>query len=55
MYQRLTNCAQFANYLKFYRIPDIDLANTVVSKKLHLHNAVTENIEIIDQDDICNI
>ena len=24
MYQRLTSCAQFAEYLKFYALPDID-------------------------------
>ena len=49
MYQHLTNCAQFAEYLKFY---DIDAINTIVSKELHLHIAVTENTEIIDHNDI---
>ena len=51
MYQYLTNCAQFAEYLKFYAIPDIDAVNTIVSKELHLHNAVTENTKIIDHND----
>ena len=48
VYAHLTNCAQFAEYLKFY---DIDAINTVVSKELHLHIAVTENTEIIDHND----
>ena len=51
MYLHLTNCAQFAEYLKFYALPDIDAVNTIVSKELHLHNAVIENTEIIDHND----
>ena len=50
MYQHLKNCAQFAEYLKFYALPDA--INTIVSKELHLHNAVTENTKIIDNNDI---
>ena len=48
MYQHLTNCAQFAECLKFYALPDIDAVNTSVSKKMHLHNAATESTDIID-------
>ena len=48
MYQQLTNCAQFAEYLKFYALLDVDVVNTIASKGLHLYNAVTENTEIID-------
>ena len=51
MYQLLTNCAQFAKYLKFYALPDIDVVNTIVNKEMHLHNAVTENTKIIDHSD----
>ena len=51
MYQHLTNCAQFAEYLKFYALPDIDAVNTIVSKEMHLHNAVTENNKIIYHND----
>ena len=49
MCQYVTNCAQFAGYLmhKFYALPDIDIVNTTVSQDLHLHNADTENTEII--------
>ena len=28
MYQHLKNCAQFAKYLKFYALPDIDAVNS---------------------------
>ena len=41
--QHLTNCAQFAEYLRFYALPDVDAANTIVSNELQLLNAVTEN------------
>ena len=50
-YQHLTNCTQFAEYLKFYALPDLDVVNNIVSRELHLHNAVTENIDIIDHSD----
>ena len=51
MHQHLTNCAQFAEYLKFYALPDIDAVNTIVNKKMHLHCAVTEITEIIDHNE----
>ena len=51
MHQHLTNCAQFAEYLKFYALPDIDAVNTVVNKEMHLHCAVTEITEIIDHNE----
>ena len=51
VYQYLTNYARFAEYLKFYALPDTDVDNTIVSQELHLHNTVTENTEIIDRND----
>ena len=51
MYQHLRNSAQFPEYLKCYALPDTDAVNTIVSKKLHLHNVFTENTEIIDRND----
>ena len=51
MYQHLTNCAGFEEYLRFYALPDMDTANTIVSKDLHMHNAVIDNTEIIDYND----
>ena len=51
MYQHLTNCAEFAEYLKLFAVPDIDGVNTIVSKEMNLHNAVTENTKIIDHND----
>ena len=46
MYQHFINFTQFPKYLKFYALPDIDAVNNIANKKLHLHNAVTENTEI---------
>ena len=48
MYQHHTDCVEFAEYLKFYVLPDIDGVNNITSKELHLHNVVTENTDIID-------
>ena len=51
MYQHLRNCAQYAECLRFYALPDTDAVNAIVSKQMHLHNAVSENTEIIDHND----
>ena len=51
MNQHLTNCAEFAEYLKFYALPDTDAVNTIVNKEMDLHNAVTESTRIIDHND----
>ena len=50
MYQHVTNCAQFAEYLKCYGLSDIDAVNTILGKELHLLDAVTENTDIIDHN-----
>ena len=50
LYLHLTNCVQFAKYLKFYALPYIDTVNTI-NKELHLHNAVIENTEIANHND----
>ena len=47
MHLHLTNCVQFAEYLKFCALPDIDAAHTIVSKEIHLHNAVIQNTELL--------
>ena len=51
MHLHLTNCVQFAEYLKFYALPDIDAVNTIVSKEPHLHNAIIVNTEIVGHND----
>ena len=51
MYLHLTNRVQFAEYLKFYALPDIDAVNTIVSKEPHLHNAIIVNTEIVGHND----
>ena len=55
MNQHLTNCFQFAEYLKIYALSDVDAGNRIISKERHLHNAVTENTEIIDRNNIRSI
>ena len=50
MYQDFMSCPQFTEYLKLYALPDIDVVNPIVSKELHLHNAITENTKIIDHN-----
>ena len=32
MYQHLRNCAQYAECLQFYALPDTDAVNAIVSK-----------------------
>ena len=51
MHLHLTYCVQFAEFLKFYALLDIDAVNTIVSKEPHLHNVVIENTEIIDHNE----
>ena len=50
MYQHFTNCVQFAEYLNYYALADIDVINTTVSKELHLNDAAMENTKIIDHN-----
>ena len=48
IYQHLTNWAKFAEYLKFYALPDIDAVNIVLYKELYLHHVVTDIIDRYD-------
>ena len=50
VHQHLTSCTKFEEYLWFYTLPDIDTINIIVSKDLHLHNAVVQNTEMIDHN-----
>ena len=43
VHQHLSNCAQFAEYLKFYAPPDIDSVNTIVRKELHHTKIIDHN------------
>ena len=51
MYQNLTDCSEFEEYLRFYTPPDIDTSHTIVSKDLHLHNAAIQTTEFLDHND----
>ena len=50
MYQHLSNCCEFNDHIMLFTLPDAATTNTtIVNKELHLHNAVINHIEILDQ------
>ena len=54
LFRKLNKCFnEYVKFIKCYKLADIDPFNTIVSKELHLHSAVTENTKIVDQIDNC--
>ena len=53
MYQHLSNCSAFNDHIMLFTLPDAAADTTIVSKELHLHNAVINNVKILDKDDKC--
>ena len=51
MYQQLSNCSAFNDHIMLFTLPDAAADTTVVSKELHLHNAVINNVKILDKND----
>ena len=51
MYQHLSNCSAFNDRIILFTLPDAAMDTTVVSKELHLHNAVINNVKILDKND----
>ena len=51
MYQHLSNCSAFNDHIMLFTLPDAITNTTIVSKELHLHNAVINNAEILDKND----
>ena len=51
MYQHLSNCSAFNDHIMLFSLPDAASNTTIVSKKLHLHNAVINNVKISDKND----
>lgn len=45
MHQHLSNCDKFNRSIKLFELPDV---NSIFSKQLHLHNAIVDNVEILD-------
>ena len=51
MYQNLSNFRAFNDHIMLFTLPDAALDTTIVSKELHLHNAVINNVKILDKND----
>ena len=49
MYQHLSNCSAFNDHIMLFTLPDAAADTTIVSKELHLHNAVINNVKILDK------
>ena len=51
VYQLLSNCCGFNNHIMLFTLPDAATNTTIVSKELHLHNPVINNVKILDKSD----
>ena len=51
IYQHLCNCSAFNDQIMLSTLPDAVTDTTIVSKELHLHNAVINNVKILDKND----
>ena len=52
MYQHQSNCDEFNDHIMLYRVPDTATDTNIVSKELHLHNAVISIAKILDKHNI---
>ena len=50
MYQHLSNCCAFNDHIMLFTFPDAATGTTIVSKGLHLHNVVINNVKILDKN-----
>ena len=54
MYQELSNCSAFNDHIMLFTLPDAAASaknTTIISKELHLHNVVINNVKILDKND----
>ena len=51
MFQHLSNCSVFNDHIMLFILPDVAAHTTIVSKELHLHNVVINNVKILDKND----
>ena len=51
MYQNLSNFGAFNDHIMLFTLPDAVLDTIIVSKELHLHNAVINNVKTLDKND----
>ena len=49
MYQHLSNCSAFNDHIMLFTVPDAATNTTIVSKELHLHNAIINSVKILDK------
>ena len=49
MYQHLSNCSAFNDHIMLFTPPDVATDTTIVSKELHFHNAVINNVDKNDK------
>ena len=50
IYQLLSNCNAFNDHIMLFTLPDAATDTTIVSKELHLRNAVINNLKILDKN-----
>ena len=51
MYQHLSNCSAFNSHIMLFTLSDAATHTTIVSKELHLFNAVINIVKILDKND----
>ena len=51
MYQHLSNCSAFNDHIMLFTFPDAAADTTIVSKEIHLHNAVINNVKMLNKND----
>ena len=51
VYQHLSNCCAFNDLIMLFTLPDAATDTTIINKELHLHNAIINNVEILDKSD----
>ena len=50
IYQHLSNYNAFNDHIMLFTLPDAATDTTIVSKELHLRNAVINNLKILDKN-----
>ena len=51
MYQHLSNFNAFNDHIMLFTLPDAAPDTTTISKDLHFHNAVINNVKILNKND----
>ena len=51
MYQHLSNCSAFNDHIMLFTLPDAAADTFIISKELHLHNAIINNVKILEKND----